>query len=165
MPELTEVELRERLTAALGVSRWVDAVASRAPFDSIAQLQAIGRDEATPLSTAELDEAVSHHPRIGEKAAQTGASAALSAGEQGGLGAADADVDSAIASGNARYEERFGRVFLIRAAGRSRAEVLAELTRRLESEPEVEEDEAAEQLRQIMELRLANLFADGKGLA
>ncbi|MFD1715342.1 2-oxo-4-hydroxy-4-carboxy-5-ureidoimidazoline decarboxylase [Amnibacterium flavum] len=165
MPDLSDAELRDRLTAALGIVRWVDAVAAHAPYASVEQLQRIGRDEATPLSAAELDEAVSHHPRIGEKAQQTGTSATLSAGEQGGLGDADARIDADIAAGNAAYEERFGRVFLIRAAGRSRAEVLAELTRRLESSPQAESDEAAEQLRQIMELRLATLFADGKGIS
>jgi 2-oxo-4-hydroxy-4-carboxy-5-ureidoimidazoline decarboxylase len=153
-------ELRERLTAALGVDRWVHAMQAEAPFTSIDDLVSTGRRLATPLSRSELDEAVSHHPRIGERPTGTGTSATLSRNEQGGLGSADADVDDAIAAGNAAYEKRFGRVFLIRAAGRTRPEILAELTRRLEAHPESEADEATEQLRQIMELRLANLFAD-----
>ena len=40
---------------------------------------------------------------------------------------AAAGVTAAIAAGNAAYEERFGRVFLIRAAGRSPEQILAEL--------------------------------------
>ena len=40
---------------------------------------------------------------------------------------AAAGVAAAIAAGNAAYEERFGRVFLIRAAGRTPEQILAEL--------------------------------------
>ena len=161
MPDLPDAELRDRLTAALGVRRWVEQMVQAAPFDSLDQLVATGRDRATPLSGTELDEAVSHHPRIGERASGTGSSARLSQGEQGGLGDTDSEIDDAIALGNERYEQQFGRVFLIRAAGRSRADVLNELRRRLTNEPAIEAEEAEEQLRQIMELRLNTLFADG----
>lgn len=165
MSALTDVELRDRLTAALGVTRWIDDMAARAPFDSLDALVALGRRCATPLTPSELDEAVSHHPRIGERPTGDGASARLSEGEQGALGATEPSVDEAIAQGNVAYEERFGRVFLIRAAGRSRPEVLSELMRRLDADEATEADEAAEQLRQIMELRLRTLFADGGAIS
>ncbi len=160
MLEVPDTELRERLTAALGVARWVDEVAARAPFRDVEELVRIGREAATPLSDAELDEAVAHHPRIGERPQGDGSFARLSANEQNGLGAADEGVDAAIARGNKVYEERFGRVFLIRAAGRSREEVADELQRRLTNAPDQEAEEAKEQLRQIMELRLRTLFAE-----
>ncbi|WP_210508475.1 2-oxo-4-hydroxy-4-carboxy-5-ureidoimidazoline decarboxylase [Naasia sp. SYSU D00057] len=160
MREVPESELRERLSAALGVRRWVDEVAAQAPFRDVEELSRAGREAATPLSDAELDEAVAHHPRIGEQAAGTGTAQRLSAGEQGGLGAADEGLDAAIARGNRVYEERFGRVFLIRAAGRSREEVADELQRRLTNAPDEEAEEAKEQLRQIMEIRLRALFAE-----
>ncbi|WP_199241010.1 2-oxo-4-hydroxy-4-carboxy-5-ureidoimidazoline decarboxylase [Naasia lichenicola] len=160
MIDLPEPELRERLTAALGVRRWVDDVIAAGPFESVATLSEFARASATPLPHEELDEAVAHHPRIGEKPIGVGASQTLSHGEQAGLGAADEGVDAAIARGNKVYEERFDRVFLIRAAGRSRQEILDELQRRLKNDPEAEADEAGEQLRQIMELRLRTLFAD-----
>ncbi|BDI21413.1 2-oxo-4-hydroxy-4-carboxy-5-ureidoimidazoline decarboxylase [Herbiconiux sp. L3-i23] len=165
MPDLAPPELRDRLSAALGVQRWVDAVAERAPYDSLDDLVVLARSVATPLSDDELDEALAHHPRIGERASGDGASARLSQGEQGGLGLADAEIDAEIVEGNALYEERFGRVFLIRAAGRSRSDVLRELTRRLESGAGTEAEEAKEQLRQIMELRLRTLFNDGGAIA
>jgi 2-oxo-4-hydroxy-4-carboxy-5-ureidoimidazoline decarboxylase len=158
--EVPESELRERLTAALGVARWVDEVAAHAPYRDVDELVRAGREAATPLSDAELDEAVAHHPRIGERPQGDGSSARLSANEQGGLGAADEGLDAAIARGNKVYEERFGRVFLIRAAGRSREEVADELQRRLTNGPDEEVEEAKEQLRQIMEVRLRTLFAE-----
>ena len=48
-----------------------------------------------------------------------------------GVDPADAAIAAALAEGNRAYEERFGRVFLIRAAGRSAPEILAALTERL----------------------------------
>jgi len=150
--------LREALVAALGVARWVDAVAARAPFADLPELLAVARAEATPLSAAEIDEALAHHPRIGERASGEGRAQSFSRAEQASADADDAEVNAAIAAGNRAYEDRFGRVFLIRAAGRTRAEILAELTRRLDLAPEEELDVVAEQLRQIMELRLTTLF-------
>ena len=160
MLEVAEAELRERLTAALGVRRWIDEVAGRAPFADLEELLSAGRTAATPLSDSELDEAVAHHPRIGEQPAGSGTAQRLSAGEQGGLGAGDEGLDAVIARGNRVYEERFRRVFLIRAAGRSREEVADELQRRLTNAPDEEAEEAKEQLRQIMEVRLRTLFAE-----
>jgi 2-oxo-4-hydroxy-4-carboxy-5-ureidoimidazoline decarboxylase len=67
---------------------------------------------------------------------------------------ADTEVRAALREGNLAYEERFEQVFLIRAAGRSPAEMLAELRRRLGNDPGTEQREVAEQLRQITRLRL-----------
>jgi 2-oxo-4-hydroxy-4-carboxy-5-ureidoimidazoline decarboxylase len=61
-----------------------------------------------------------------------------------------------LVEANQAYEERFGHVFLIRAAGRSGDEILAELERRLGNTPEAERGETADNLRQIAMLRLEN---------
>ena len=71
---------------------------------------------------------------------------------------ADAGVRAALREGNVAYEERFDQVFLIRAAGRPPAGMLAELHRRLQNDPETEQREVAEQLRQITRLRLERLL-------
>ena len=42
---------------------------------------------------------------------------------------ADTDVQEAMARGNADYEERFGRIYLVAAAGRSADELLGLLRR------------------------------------
>jgi 2-oxo-4-hydroxy-4-carboxy-5-ureidoimidazoline decarboxylase len=151
-------DARDRLAAALGIRRWVDEVAAAGPYGSVDELIASGERAAAALTDAELDEAVAHHPRIGERAEGDGSSALLSAGEQAALGRNDEGTDAAIARGNEVYEQRFGRVFLIRAAGRSRQDVLDELQRRLKHDDETEAAEAKEQLRQIAALRLRTLF-------
>src|SRR5690606_28869007 len=113
------------------------------------------RRAATPLAEAEVDEALAHHPRIGERARGVGSAQDFSRREQASSDADDPALAVAVAAGNAAYEARFGRVFLIRAAGRSRAEILAELERRLANDPGTELAELGEQLRQIAALRLA----------
>jgi 2-oxo-4-hydroxy-4-carboxy-5-ureidoimidazoline decarboxylase len=154
-------DARDRLAAALGVRRWVDEVAAAGPYASVDDLVAAGERAAADLSDAELDEALAHHPRIGGRAQGDGASSLLSASEQAGLGRNDEGVDAAIARGNEVYEQRFGRVFLIRAAGRSRQEVLDELQRRLKDDDATEVAEAKQQLREIAALRLRTLFEGG----
>ena len=176
--ELTGPHLREALTASLAVERWVDAVAALAPFDSLGELLDVARAAATPLTVAELDAALAHHPRIGERAPGPGVADELSRREQaglddaglggagpGGAGLGETALDAAIAAGNAAYEERFGRVFLIRAAGRTRTEVLAELHRRIELSSDAELAIVEDQLREIAVLRLAAQLGAAAGAA
>lgn len=157
---ITAAELADALPAALGVNRWVDEVLAGAPYGSVDVLIDHALSVATPLTEAEIDEALGHHPRIGERPSGDGAEARFSVAEQSSPDADDAELAQQLAEGNREYEERFGRVFLIRAAGRSRAEILIELRRRLALDPDTELATAAEQLRQIMELRLRTIFAD-----
>jgi len=162
MIEATDTELREGLEAALSVPRWVEEVAAAAPFESLDELLHRARAAASPLSPGEIDQAMAHHPRIGERPTGTGAAAAHSAREQAGLAhgpaADDAELTAAIHAGNVAYEARFDRVFLIRAAGRTRAEILHELDRRLRLDDDTELEIVAEQLREIALLRLADTF-------
>ncbi|HUO86001.1 MAG TPA: 2-oxo-4-hydroxy-4-carboxy-5-ureidoimidazoline decarboxylase, partial [Thermoanaerobaculia bacterium] len=112
------------------------------------------------LTAADWLEAFAAHPRIGERAAGESTSARWSAGEQAGATAAADDVKQAIAAGNRRYEERFGHVFLISAAGRSGSEILAALERRLANEPQRELHEAAAEQAAITRLRLERLLGE-----
>ncbi len=78
--------------------------------------------------------------------------------EQSGVDAS-ADTAARLAAGNAAYEERFDRIFLVRAAGRSAEEILALLAQRLTHDPETELAVTAGQLREIALLRLEDTFA------
>ena len=146
----------EQLLTCLRIQRWADALAGR-DFETADALVAAGMEAATPLSEPEIDEALAAHPRIGERAHGDGAEARFSRAEQG-ADDSDAQTQEALREGNERYEAQFGRVFLIRAAGRDRREVLEELNRRLLNDPGVETDEVAEQLRQIAALRLEKIW-------
>jgi len=151
---LSDEEARERLAACLPVTRWVDEVASGRPYAAWRDAEARATAAAAELDDDELATALAGHPRIGERASDPAHQAEHSAREQAGVDGSDARVARALAEGNAAYERRFDRVFLIRAAGRSADEILAELTRRLGNDDATERVETITQLREIALLRL-----------
>ncbi|WP_369374890.1 2-oxo-4-hydroxy-4-carboxy-5-ureidoimidazoline decarboxylase [Promicromonospora sp. Populi] len=112
---------------------------------------------AAEWDAADVETALAHHPRIGERAAGDSTEARLSRTEQPTAAEATA---ARIAEGNAAYEARFGRIFLVRAAGRTAEDILANLTERLTNDPAVEALVTAEQLRQIALLRLETLVEE-----
>ena len=114
---------------------------------------------AAELDDDELEAALARHPRIGERAGSDH-NAAHSAREQAGVDPADRDVAARIAAGNVAYEDRFDRVFLIRASGRTGPQILAELERRLSNDDETERGETVQQLREIALLRLDQLVGE-----
>ncbi|MFW7413539.1 2-oxo-4-hydroxy-4-carboxy-5-ureidoimidazoline decarboxylase [Demequina sp. SO4-18] len=150
---------RERLLECLRVERWADELAGQ-DFDTADALVEAGMQAATPLTEAEVDEALAAHPRIGDKAEGDGAEAAFSRAEQASSDDPDEQLEAHLRQGNEKYEAQFGRVFLIRAAGRDRRAILEELSRRLMNDPGVETDEVAEQLREIAALRLKQIWED-----
>lgn len=156
---LTDDELREGLTACLDVPRWVEDVVAAAPYASVAELVDTARDKATPLTPDEVDQAMAHHPRIGEKARGEGVAQSFAKAEQSASQDEDPELAAALRQGNADYEARFNRVFLIRAAGRGRAEILAELRRRLTLPPDEEIAIVGSELGDIAALRIPQLFA------
>lgn len=137
---------------ALDIARWIDAIVDGRPYQSVDQIVAAAATVAAPLTEAEIDGALAHHPRIGEKPQGDTAEAAHSRREQPGV---DADAAAALAAGNKAYEEKFDRVYLVRAAGRSAEEILALLQERLGNTPEQEFAVVDQQLREIAALRLA----------
>ena len=156
-------QVRAWLGACLDVPRWVEQVEAGRPYRDADAVVAAAARAADPLDEAEVDRALGHHPRLGERPATEGASAQMSAREQGamagGAGGADAEVAERLRAGNAAYEERFGHVFLLRAAGRSAPDVLEILERRLGRTPAQERATTAEQLREIALLRLEGLLS------
>lgn len=139
--------------ACLDIPRWVEEVVSGRPYRAVDDAVAVAQHAAAPFRADEVDRALSHHPRIGERAGGESREAALSRSEQAGLGLDDT-VQERLKDANRAYEERFDRVFLIRAAGRTADEILAECQRRLDNTSEQEAREVADQLRQIAVLRL-----------
>lgn len=142
------------------VPDWVDGIVSGRPYSSVEALAVRAEDLAANWSAADLDAALAHHPRIGQRPEGAGAEAAASRSEQAAMSSADDDVRVRIAEGNAAYEARFGRVFLIRAAGRAPEQILDELTRRLGNEDAEETAEAIAQLAEIAVLRLRGAITE-----
>jgi 2-oxo-4-hydroxy-4-carboxy-5-ureidoimidazoline decarboxylase len=138
---------RETLLGCLSVPRWADDVLAGQPYADRDELVAAADAAARSLTDEELDQALSGHPRIGERGG------AQSQKEQAGVDTGD-ETQARLRESNAAYEARFDRVFLIRAAGRSAKEILAELDRRLGNDDATERVETVDNLRQIALLRL-----------
>ncbi|WP_258995092.1 2-oxo-4-hydroxy-4-carboxy-5-ureidoimidazoline decarboxylase [Scandinavium hiltneri] len=147
------------IAACVALPEWQHALVAARPFSSVESVleTAIALSERWRLP--ELDIALAAHPRIGDKPKGISVESAFSRQEQSSVNRHDAALAQALAQGNAEYEARFGRVFLIRAKGRSGEEILSILQQRLKNTEADEVQEALRQLRQITQLRLEGVFA------
>lgn len=155
-------EVREMLTSCLAVERWVDEVASGRPYADKAHALAQAGRSAQQLSDDELARALMRHPRIGETPQADNVEAAHSRREQSGV-SSDMETARALREGNLAYEHKFGRVFLIRAAGRSTDDIVSELCRRIANDDATERAETVTQLREIALLRLSSALGAAPG--
>jgi 2-oxo-4-hydroxy-4-carboxy-5-ureidoimidazoline decarboxylase len=147
----------EALRGCNAAPRFAAELVAGRPFPDAGTLVRRAGEVARGLPWDEVQLALATHPRIGEWGERAPAAPQASRREQGAMGGADDDTRAAIVEGNRAYEERFGHVYLIRAAGRSPEEMLAELHRRLDNDPDAERAEVVEQLAQITELRVQGL--------
>jgi 2-oxo-4-hydroxy-4-carboxy-5-ureidoimidazoline decarboxylase len=152
--DLPEDDARALLLRCMSAPDWAEQVLAGRPYRSGEEFLEAADQAARELSEDDVEEALAGHPRIGERAT-SGHNANASAREQAGV-VSTSSTTQKLVEGNQAYEERFGHVFLIRAAGRSGDEILAELERRLRNTPEAEHDETVDNLRQIALLRLEN---------
>jgi 2-oxo-4-hydroxy-4-carboxy-5-ureidoimidazoline decarboxylase len=139
---------RETLLECLSVPRWADEVRAGGPYADKQALLRAADAAARELTDVELAQALRAHPRIGERGGTR------SVQEQSGVDVGADDVAGRLAAGNAAYERRFERVFLIRAAGRDAEQILGELERRLRNDDVTERAETVDNLREIALLRL-----------
>ena len=156
--DLPEQEAERVLRACCASSTWVARVLAGRPYATAAELLDTADRASRELSAADVEQALSAHPRIGERAEGDSAEAKLSRREQASVSDAAAATRERLREGNVAYERRFDRVFLVRAAGRTPDELLAELERRLGNDPQTEQQEVLEQLRQITRLRVEGLL-------
>ena len=155
----------ELLRACCGASRWVAAMVAGRPFGSLGAVLAAADDVWWSLEPGDWDEAFAHHPRIGDRrsaAPQSTRASGWSAGEQAGVAGAPADVREQLAAANRAYEERFGRIYIVCAAGLSAEEMLALARARLDNEPAAELRVAAGEQRKITRLRLQKLLTEAE---
>ena len=138
----------------LDVPRWADFLAITRPFDDVGELEATMVSASATISDRELEQALARHPRIGERADAAKHDAEHSTREQSGVDHGDADLARRLEEGNRAYEERFGRVFIVRAAGRSGQDILEHVRHRLDNTDEAERAATIDQLTQIAVLRM-----------
>jgi len=142
-----------------GSRAWAKGLAAQRPISDPDQMFAASDRVWAALIEKDWQEAFDSHPRIGQQHARRATTESLtwSAQEQKAAVAAGPEEDAtklALAEGNRQYEERFGRIFIVCASGRSAAEILSILNARMQNTAAMEWFEAGEQQRQITQLRL-----------
>jgi 2-oxo-4-hydroxy-4-carboxy-5-ureidoimidazoline decarboxylase len=150
-----ETAAREALPCC-GSTGWAEGLVARRPFADAQEVFAASDAVWAGLAEDDWREAFDSHPRIGQQHARaaTAESLAWSSEEQHAAMSPDESAKLALAAANRQYEERFGRIFIVCASGKSAQEILAILERRMKNTAAAEMLEAAEQQRQITQLRL-----------
>lgn len=150
-------EARAALLDCCGSALWAREVASLRPFRDVDALLDAGERVWFALDREDWLEAFRAHPRIGERKAAAAVSEEArrwSEGEQSRARAASDETKAALAEANRAYEEKFGFIFIVCAAGKNAAEMLDICRGRLKNERETELRVAASEQWRITELRL-----------
>jgi 2-oxo-4-hydroxy-4-carboxy-5-ureidoimidazoline decarboxylase len=149
----------QQLRACNAAPRFAAEIVAGRPYRDIETLVSRAEEVTRALPWEDVAIALAAHPRIGDRGEGSSAEAESSRREQSSMDDADAATRDALLEGNRAYEERFEHVFLIRASGRSPAEMLAELRRRLGNDEETERAEVTEQLAEITAIRVRGLVS------
>jgi 2-oxo-4-hydroxy-4-carboxy-5-ureidoimidazoline decarboxylase len=150
---LPQDEARAALLACCAAPAWASAVLAARPYSSTQALLRESDRAVGALTESDLASALDGHPRIGARTAAGSASSR----EQAAVLAAGDEVRRALAEGNEAYENRFGHIYLVCAAGRSAAELLGLLRGRLGNDDQTEWNVVAAELAKINQLRLRAL--------
>ncbi len=150
----------EAILPCNGSQAWADNLAALRPFQTPFDLTCTADIIWRSLPASDWLQAFDSHPRIGEQHAKsaTAASLALSSAEQS-TAQRTVDPQRQLAAANRAYEAKFNRIFIVCATGKTAAEILTILQHSLSNDPATELREAAEQQRQITQLRLRKWLA------
>lgn len=146
----------EAMLACCGARRWAAGIVALRPIATIVALSEAADRVWAAMTEPDWLEAFACHPRIGERQAPSASatSTAWSEQEQSGAAGAPSIILRELAELNLRYEQHFGFTYIVCATGKSAGEMLDLLKRRLANDRMAEWREAAEQQRQIMQIRL-----------
>jgi 2-oxo-4-hydroxy-4-carboxy-5-ureidoimidazoline decarboxylase len=160
--ELPPDEAAREILQCCGSGTWAAGMASKRPIQD--ELSLMETSDAIWRGLPETDwlEAFRSHPRIGESRAEADSVAqswAWSEQEQQKAASADEAMKLALKWGNREYEQKFGRIFIVCATDKSASDILEILRRRLHNDEAMELQQAAEEQRQIMHIRLKKWIA------
>ena len=153
---------KAELFKCCGSARWSDELTALRPFASKEILLRQSDRIWASLTESDSLEAFSHHPKIGDLKSleKKFASTKEWAGkEQSGVDPADQQTLLALAEGNQAYEKKFGYIFIVCASGKTAAEMLELLNKRMHNDPALELQNARAEQNKITHLRLEKLLA------
>ena len=143
------------MLACCGAHRWAAAVVAQRPYVRLMEMRVAADMAWAKMQESDQLEAFACHPRIGERSAAPGMSGEWSQQEQSSARSANQEILAQLTRGNKLYEDRFGFTYIVCATDKSAEEMLSILNHRLNNSREDELREAAEQQRQIMQIRIS----------
>jgi OHCU decarboxylase len=155
--EADKYRAMDAMLACCAARRWAQAMVALRPYSSAESLSLTADEVWSTMEEPDWMEAFTAHPRIGEREPTA---SAWSQQEQSSTAGAAQHVLAELAQRNAQYEQAFGFTYIVCATGKSAEEMLASLCRRLTNDRETELREAAEQQRQIMQIRLGKWLVE-----
>lgn len=158
--QLDPAEAAAELVACLGCNAWAEDVLAGGTYTSFDAIVQAGADRWQTASEAEILEAFSAHPQIGDLEALRNKYANTASAEQGQITEADESVLIELQTNNQTYLDKFGFIFIVCATGKSAAEMLELLNHRLPNDRPTELRNGANEQWQITLLRLNKLFAE-----
>ena len=153
-------EALQEFLKCCGSARWANAMVDGRPYENLEELTRTASEVWWTLGQPDWLEAFRSHPKIGEKKPADEVSTQSkhwSGQEQAGVQTAAQETLDSLAQLNREYEDKFGFIFIVCAAGKSAGEMLAILRQRLTNNVEAELPIAAAEQAKITELRLKKL--------
>lgn len=147
----------EAMVACCAARRWAQAMVALRPYSGVESLSITADQVWSTMEEPDWLEAFAAHPRIGERNASA---SEWSKQEQSSALSAEHPVLAELAEANRHYKDLFGFTYIVCATGKSAGEMLSILQRRLANGREAELLEAAEQQRQIMQIRLGKWLVE-----
>lgn len=155
-------QAQDAFQGCCGTRWWAQQMAACRPFQNAQQMHDTADAIFDEMAEGHWLEAFAAHPKLGDVDSlrmKFVGNKQWSAGEQAGVNDADEAVLQDLATGNDRYEARFGYIFILCASGLSAAQMLAALEQRLRNDPAQEAAIAAGEQRKITHLRLEKLLS------
>jgi 2-oxo-4-hydroxy-4-carboxy-5-ureidoimidazoline decarboxylase len=160
--QLQSAQKQAELFKCCGSTAWSEALAKIPSFNTLDELKKESDRIWFSLSEKDWKEAFTHHPKIGEiedLKKKFSLTADWASDEQSKVSEAGEGILAALKENNDAYENKFGFIFIVYAAGKSAGEMLGLLKKRLINNPAFERRVAAEEQNKITHLRLDKLFA------
>jgi 2-oxo-4-hydroxy-4-carboxy-5-ureidoimidazoline decarboxylase len=158
---LPEAEALAELMRCCGSTAWAQAMANARPFPSEKAVHETADSLWETVSAADILEALSHHPQIGELSQlkeNFASTRGWAEGEQAGVKQSSEAILEALHSGNIDYARKFGFIFVVFATGKTASQMLSILQERLPHEREEELKIARGEQRKITHNRLEKLW-------
>jgi len=159
---LNSQQAEDAFMLCCGSKSWARQMQASRPFKNAEEVKSRADAFWKEASRADVLEAFTHHPKIGDvdslrkKFAST---RAWAENEQSGASQASEETLHKLADLNEVYLKRFGYIFIVCATGKSAEEMLEILESRISNEPAKELGIAAGEQQKITHLRIDKLLS------